>query len=91
MTSTAEKPIFMRMAEVANFPQMSTEQQQIYMRSLNNYRTFLATKDYDYNLGHAEGRAEERINNARLLIAAGADRTFVITTLRLTDEQIKQL
>lgn len=96
---TTEKPIFMRMAEVANFPQMSTEQQQIYMRSLNNYRTFLATKDYDYNLGHAEGhaegraegRAEERINNARLLIAAGADRTFVITTLRLTDEQIKEL
>lgn len=88
---TAEKPIFMRMAEVASFPQMTVEQQQIYMRSLNRYRTVLATKDYDYNLGHAEGREEERINNARLLIAAGADRTFVISTLKLTDEQIKKL
>lgn len=58
LSFTAEKPIFMKMAEVANFPQMSTEQQRIYMRSLNNYRTVLATKDYDLNRGIAIGRAE---------------------------------
>lgn len=112
---SSEKPIFMRMAEVANFPQMSVEQQQVYMRSLNRYRTFMATKDYDLNRGIAIGRAEGLeegmregiqkgmkkgrqegmqeglMNSARLMIAAGADRTFVITTLKLTDEQIEQL
>lgn len=92
---TAEKPIFMRMAEVANFPQMSADQQQIYMHSLNRYRTYLAAKDYDYNRGHEEGRAEGRaeglVNSARLMISAGVDRTFVISTLKLTEEQIKAL
>lgn len=65
LSFTAEKPIFMKMAEVANFPQMSTEQQRIYMRSLNNYRTVLATKDYDLNRGIAIGRAEGEASMAR--------------------------
>lgn len=82
---------FLYINPLTDFPQMSPEQQQIYMRSLNNYRTFLATKDYDYNLGHEEGRIEERINNARLMIAAGVDRMLVISTLQLTDDQIEEL
>lgn len=55
---TDQKPIFMKMAEVASYSSMSTEQQRIYMDSLNNYRTVMAAKEYDYKRGEEKGRAE---------------------------------
>lgn len=91
---TAEKPIFMKMAEVANFPQMTVEQQQLYMRSLNHYRTVLATKDYDLNrgiaIGRAEGRAEERMTIARTLLNMGMTIEQVAQATNLTIDQIKE-
>lgn len=96
MKPTVEKPLFMRMEEEIEFSQMSPEQQQIYMRSLNNYRTFLATKDYDYKCGYEEGyaegraevRAEVRVNTARLMIANGAPEDLILSALRLSKEDL---
>ena len=52
---TDQKPIFMKMEEVASYSQMDPEQQRIYMDSLNRYRTAVAVKKYDYDRGLAEG------------------------------------
>lgn len=52
---TDQKPIFMKMAEVASYPNMNTEQQRIYMDSLNNYRTVMAAKEYDFSRGMEKG------------------------------------
>lgn len=95
---TAEKPIFMKMAEVANFPQMSTEQQRIYMRSLNNYRTVLATKDYDLNRGIAIGvererqkAYEEKLASARNLKNLGLlTNAEIALALGLTEEHVAE-
>lgn len=85
----------MKMAEVANFPQMSTEQQQVYMRSLNRYRTVLATKDYDYNLGHEEGRVEGEKSKALTiainLLAMGMSIEQVAQATGLAHDEVKSL
>ena len=52
---TDQKPIFMKMAEVASYPNMNTEQQRIYMDSLNNYRTVMAAKEYVFSRGMKKG------------------------------------
>lgn len=57
---TQQKPIFMRMASIADYSSMNTEQQRIYMDSLNNYRTVMAAKEYDFSRGKKEGRVEGR-------------------------------
>lgn len=88
---TAEKPIFMKMAEVASFPQMSTEEQQVYMRSLNRYRTFLATKDYDYNLGHAEGATSKALAIARKMLSRGLSVEDIADMTGLCPEEIYSL
>lgn len=98
-----QQPAFSRMGDLANYANMTFEQQQSYMRSLDTYRTVLAAEKFTYEKalakgiaegreeGRAEGREEATLNSARLLIAAGADRAFVISTLKLTAEQIEKL
>lgn len=54
---TEQKPTF-KMAEIASYSQMSTAEQEVYMRSLNNYRTVMAAKEYDFSRSHEKGRAE---------------------------------
>lgn len=84
---SAEKPIFMKMAEVASFPQMTVEQQQIYMRSLNHYRTVMATKDYDYNMG----RAEEKITIAMQMKTDGMPVNLIVKYTGLSEEEVNTL
>lgn len=97
------QPAFARMSELANYASLSYEQQESYMRSLDNYRTAMAAQKYDFNKGLekglvegraeglAEGRAEATLENARSMIAAGIDRSIVIKALSLTEEQIIRL
>ncbi len=55
-------PIFMKMAEVASYPNMNPEQQRIYMDSLNNYRTVMAAKEYDFSQGEQKKALEIATN-----------------------------
>ena len=52
---TQQKPIFMKMEEIASYSKMNTEQQRMYMDSLNNYRTVMAAKEYDFKRGMEKG------------------------------------
>lgn len=85
----------MKMAELASFPQMSTEQQQLYMRSLNHYRTVLATKDYELNrgitIGREEGRDERSIEIAGSMKADGMPVQIIQKYTGLTIEEINSL
>lgn len=95
--TTAEKPLFMRMEEVTEFSQMSPEQQQIYMRSLNNYRTFLATNDYKceyvdgYAEGYAEGRAEVKMAIANQMKADGMPMPLIVKYTGLSEDDVNSL
>ncbi len=63
-----QQPAFARMGELANFANMSFEQQESYMRSLDTWRTVMAAEEFTFNkglkegreVGLAEGRAEGR-------------------------------
>lgn len=59
-----QQPAFARMGELANFANMSFEQQQSYMRSLDTYRTVVAAEEFTFNKGREEGRAEGETSKA---------------------------
>lgn len=90
-----EQPAFARMGDLANFANMRLEQQESYMRSLNRYRTVLATKGYEYNRGRAEGRAEGEYQKAttiaRNLKSMGMSLDQVAQATGLSPEEINSL
>ena len=55
-----QQPAFARMGELANFANMSFEQQESYMRSLDTWRTVMAAEEFTFNKGREEGRVEGR-------------------------------
>lgn len=93
---TDKRPIFMRMAEVANFPSLDSEQQRLYMQSLNNYRTVMAAKKYDFTRGEesgfekgrAEGRTEGIMQSARLMLSSGMSKEQVMHILNLSEHDL---
>lgn len=103
MPFTDQKPIFMRMAEVASYSQMSSEQQRIYMDSLNNYRTVMAAKEYDFSRGveqgmeigreqgMAQGALRQNILNAKSMKALGLDVSVIAQVTGLSFDEIDSL
>lgn len=99
LSFTEQKPIFMKMAEVASYPNMNPEQQRIYMDSLNNYRTVMAAKEYDFGRGMekgiekgiAKGIAKEKISNARTMKALGLDSAIISQVTGLSVNVINDL
>lgn len=87
-----QQPAFARMGELANFANMSFEQQESYMRSLDTWRTVMAAEEFTFNKGLKEGRevglAEGVLNSARKMIAAGMPEALVLSTLGLTKEDL---
>lgn len=84
-------PIFMKMAEVASYPNMNPEQQRIYMNSLNNYRTVMAAKEYDFGRGMEKGIEKEKKANAKSMKALGLDINIVSQVTGLSIEEINAL
>lgn len=91
LSFTDQKPIFMKMAEVANYPNMSPEQQRIYMDSLNNYRTVMAAKEYDFGRGMEKGIEKEKMANAKSMKALGLDFDIISQVTGLSIEDIYNL
>ncbi len=95
LSFTDQKPIFMKMAEVASYPNMNPEQQRIYMDSLNNYRTVMAAKEYDFGRGMEKGIEKgiekEKISNAKSMKALGLDYSIISQVTGLTIEEINAL
>lgn len=84
---TDKKPIFMKMAEIANYSNMNPEQQRIYMDSLNNYRTAMAAKEYDFGRGKEEGIIETARNFKNL----GVEVSTIMAATGLTLDEINAL
>lgn len=84
----SKKPIFKRINDIAEIAKMPSEEREKYQRSLDAYRTNAATYVYEREQGRAEGRAEERISNARKMIAAGMPEDLVLSTLGLNKEDL---
>lgn len=92
---TDRQPAFARMGELANYANMTFEQQQSYMRSLDTWRTVIAADKFTFTKGFEKGRAEGEISKAvsiaRNLLAMGISAEQIVQATGLTPEEIKTL
>ena len=99
MAFTDQRPIFMKMAEVASYHNMTLEQQETYMDSLNRYRTFVACTEYDYSrgkkdgieIGMEKGERKATLATARNLKALGIPAETIAQATGLSVEEIEGL
>lgn len=55
---TDEKPIFMKLAQIAEYSNLSARQQQQYDESLDNYLFYVNAMDYREKTGYEKGMAQ---------------------------------
>ncbi len=101
-----EKPLFMRLAEIAEYSALTEAQQLQYDESLDNYLSYYNTIEYrekkarqnGIEEGREEGREEERkkaylklINTAQNLKAGGVSISLIISATGLPEEVVMNL
>lgn len=103
----AQNAVFKRLSEIAEVSSLNKEERMKYDESLRAYRDTIAVMDGQYlegerkglekgiekgrAEGRAEGRVEERLSNAMSLIANGVNADLVAKSLKLTEEELKQI
>lgn len=104
---TDKKPIFQRLGNLAEIANMPTAEREKYQRSLDAYRTNVATYAWERAEGRAEGEAigraegeaiglekgreEKAIEMARVMLQAGEDMEKIMRYTNLSKEQIESL
>lgn len=92
---TDKKPIFQRLGNLAEIANMPTAEREKYQRSLDAYRTNVATYAWERAEGRAEGEAigreEKAIEMARVMLQDGEDIKKIMRYTNLSKEQIESL
>lgn len=83
----AQNKVFQRLSEIAEVSALTKEEREQYDGALRKYRDSLNVMMGAEMKGRAEGRAEERIANARSLLAHGVSMELIVTSLGLTKEE----
>ena len=95
MPWAAQNSVFRRLEEIGEVSAMSKEERMKYDYALKKYRDTLAVmrgaEMKGVEKGRAEGRAEERLANARSLKANGIGMDVIVKSLGLTPEEIDKL
>ena len=91
MPWAAQNAVFQRLAEVAEVSKLSKEDRLKYDHALKRYRDTLNAMTGAEMKGRAEGRAEEKLSNARSLKENGVPPEVIAKSLGLTIEQIAAL
>ena len=97
LTRLLERPkalqerIFSRLFEQAEIAHFTLEEQREYVASKKEYWDNYSIVKTAHDKGRAEGRAEERIENARNLKANGVQLDVIAKSLGLTIEEIENL
>lgn len=84
------------MDELANYANMTFEQQESYMRSLDTWRTVMVAEEFTFSKGREKGRAEgieEQANraNATLMKALCVDICIIAQVTGLSTEELDKL
>ena len=91
----AQNAVFKRLSEIAEVASLNSEERRKYDESLRAYRDTLAVMDGQFmqgeKKGRAEGRAEEKLANARSLKENGVPTDVIAKSLGLTAEEIERL
>ena len=95
MPWAAQNSVFQKLASIAEVSSLSKEERQAYDESLRQYRDTISVMQGQWMEGHekgrAEGRAEERLKNARNLKENGVPIDVIAVSLGLTEEEITKL
>ena len=87
--------VFKKLSEIAEVASLNKEERKQYDESLRHYRDTLIVMEGQYmegeKKGRAEGRAEEKLNNARSLKKNGVPIDLIAKNLGLTTEEIEAL
>jgi predicted transposase/invertase (TIGR01784 family) len=87
--------VFKKLSEIAEVASLNNDERKQYDESLRHYRDTLIVMEGQYlegeKKGHAEGRAEEKIDNARSLKKNGVPIDIISKSLGLTPEEIEAL
>ena len=94
-----EKPLFMRLEQIASYSDLTREQQWQYDSSFHNYISYygmLATKEREgkeigFAEGEKKGRAEANIATARKMLSKGLEIDFIAEMTGLTPAEIAAL
>ena len=87
MPFKARKAVFEKLEDIVDVASLSKEEQERYQNSVNVYRTNLCVLD----AAKEEGKAEERLNNARKMKEAGIACTLISQITGLSKEEIAAL
>lgn len=91
MPWAAKNSVFARLAEIAEVSAMTREERMKYDSALKHYRDTLNSLQGAEAKGRAEGRAEERISNARKMKAKGIPVEDIADITGLKEEEIALL
>ncbi len=91
MPWAAQNAVFQRLAEVAEVSRLSKEDRLKYDHALKRYRDTLNAMSGAEMKGRAEGRAEEKLANARSLKGNGVPVDVIARSLGLTVGEIEEL
>lgn len=87
--------VFKKLSEIAEVGSLSKEDREKYDESLRHYRDTLVVMEGQYlegeKKGRAEGRAEERLLNARKLKENGVPIDIIAKSLSLTEKELADL
>ena len=95
MPWAAQNAVFQRLADIAEVSKLNKEERLEYDHALKRYRDTLNAMNgaelKGIEKGRAEGRAEEKTENARSLKANGVPVEVIAKSLGLTPEEIEAL
>jgi predicted transposase/invertase (TIGR01784 family) len=91
----AQDAVFKKLSEIAEVASLSNEDRRRYDESLRHYRDTIVVMEGQFmqgeEKGRAEGRAEERLANARSLKANGVPLDVIVKSLALSKDEIALL
>jgi len=84
----AQKQIFQKLEDLCSYSALTKEERKAYNVSLKNYIDQQVVKETAYDEGKADGRAEERAEIARNMLAKGMDTNTIMELTGLSKEEI---
>ncbi len=87
----AKKAVFMKLEEIVDIASLSKEDRMKYDEAIKVYRDNLVTEAYARNEGRAEGRAEEKLDNARNAKRLGLSSDVISRITGLSIDEINAL
>ena len=86
-----QEAVFTRLFDQAEIAKFNPQDRMNYEESLKDYRDMYSVMKTQLKKGRAEGRAEEKLANARALKDNGVPLDVIARSLGLNDEQMKEL